>query len=244
MTTTMLVSGEHLPLSDPPSGDVWPIELCPFNDTRWQPTVLDSAPGLPTVETVNDNHQQLCPSLEWASFIQDEVLPWLVEQTDLGAVLLEIGPGPGAATEWLRHRVTRLVAVELDAEAAYRLEETYADTNVKVEVGSGADLPYDVDSFDSVATLTMLHHVPTLALQRSILAEALRVLRPGGALIGSDSLGSTELHKFHAGDSYNPIDPAVLLVVLLALGFDRITVKVDGFLSFVAHKPDGIERCP
>jgi SAM-dependent methyltransferase len=114
---------------------------------------------------------------------------------------------------------------------------------VEVAVGSGAHLPHDVDGFDSVGTFTMLHHVPTLALQRSILAEALRVLRPGGALIGSDSLASTRLHDFHAGDTYNPIDPPVLLALLQALGFDRITVRVDGILSFVAHKPDEIERC-
>lgn len=192
---------------------------------------------------VNANHQQLCPSPEWAAYIQDEVLPWLVDQADLGHEMLEIGPGPGAATEWLHHRVKRLVAFEIDEEAAHRLAERHTDSNVEVAVGTGVDLPYDVGSFDSVGTFTMLHHVPALDLQRSILGEALRVLRPGGVLIGSDSLGSSELHEFHAGDTYNPIDPAVLLVLLQALGFDRITVRVDGILSFVAHKPDGIERC-
>jgi SAM-dependent methyltransferase len=214
--------------------------LCPFNDTKWQLTVLDRRRRFLTVSKVNTNHQQLCPSPEWAAYIHDEVLPWLVGQTDLGQELLEIGPGPGAATEPLRHRVKRLVAFEIDEEAAQRLTEKYTDTNVEVTVGSGADLPYDVDSFDSVATFTMLHHVPTLALQRSILAEALRVLRPGGALIGSDSLASTGLHEFHAGDTYNPIDPAVLLALFQALGFDRITIRVDGTLSFIAYKPDGV----
>ena len=192
---------------------------------------------------MNSSHLQLCPSPEWAAYIRDEVLPWLVGQTDLGNEMLEIGPGPGAATEVLRRRVTRLVAVEIDEDAAHRLAEKYADSNVEVAVGSGADTPYDAGTFDSVGTFTMLHHVPTLALQRSILAEALRVLRPGGVLIGSDSLASTGLHEFHAGDTYNPIDPAVLLALFQALGFDRFTVRVDGILSFVAHKPDGTEQC-
>jgi SAM-dependent methyltransferase len=191
---------------------------------------------------VNENHQQLCPSAEWAAHIQGDVLPWLVGQVDLGQEMLEIGPGPGAATEWLRHRVKRLVVCEIDEEAARRLTERYADSNVEVRVGSGTDLPHDNDSFDSVGSFTMLHHVPTLDLQRSILAEAIRVLRPGGVLIGSDSLGSTGLHEFHADDTYNPIDPSVLLALFRALGFDRITVRVDGILSFVAHKPDGTDR--
>jgi SAM-dependent methyltransferase len=195
------------------------------------------------VTGVNENHQRLCPSEEWAAYIDGEVLPWLVGQVDLGHEMLEIGPGPGAATERLRQHVKRLVAVEIDDEAADRLVEKYAGSNVEVVAGSGADLPFESESFDSVGTFTMLHHVSTLTLQRSILAEALRVLRPGGVLIGSDSLASSGLHHFHAGDTYNPLDPAELLVLLQALGFERITLRVDGILSFVAHKPDGSESC-
>ena len=66
----------------------------------------------------------------------------------------------------------------------------------------------------------MLHHVPTLELQQHlILPRRFRVLRPGGVLIGSDSLASNDLHHFHADDTYNPIEPAVLLVRLQSLGF-------------------------
>ncbi len=70
---------------------------------------------------MNENHSRLCPSPEWAEWIQGELLPPLAAGVDLGAEMLEIGPGPGAATEWLRHRVRRLVALEIDAEAAGQL---------------------------------------------------------------------------------------------------------------------------
>jgi hypothetical protein len=66
-----------------------------------------------------------------------------------------------------------------------------------------------------------------------------RVLRPGGVLIGSDSLASNDLHHFHEGDTYNPIEPAGLLARLQTLGFEKITIVVDGILKFVAHKPAG-----
>jgi SAM-dependent methyltransferase len=150
--------------------------------------------------------------------------------------LLEIGPGPGAATEWPRQRVTSLTAVELDEEAAAKLTERYAGTNVRVVTGSATELSYPDESFDSVGSFTMPHHVPTLALQNKLLAEAFRVLRPGGVLIGSDSLAGNDLHHFHADDTYNPVEPAALLTRLQTIGFARVTVTVDWTVKFVAAK--------
>lgn len=188
---------------------------------------------------MNSNHDQLCGSPEWAAHIRGEILPSLASVADLGTEMLEIGPGPGAATEWLRQRVRHLTAVELDAEAASRLAARYADSNVRVLVGNASELAFADASFDSVGSFTMLHHVPTRALQDKILAEARRVLRPGGTLICSDSLPSNELHHFHVEDTYNPVDPASVLGRLQALGFDKITVMVDGVLKFAARTPAG-----
>lgn len=152
--------------------------------------------------------------------------------------MLEIGPGPGAATDWLRHRVKRLVAIDPDPGAVARLSERFSGTNVEVQVGDGTSLAFDDGSFDSVGTFTMLHHVPTLGQQAATLAEALRVLVPGGVLVGSDSLASTGLHEFHEDDTYNPIDPSLLLAVLRSAGYEQITVVVGDELKFVAHKPN------
>ena len=82
-------------------------------------------------------------------------------------------------------------------------------------------------AFDSVGTFTMLHHLPTERLQYATLREAFRLLKAGGVLVGSDSLASNDLHDFHADDTYNPVDPARLLVCLQVLGYRRITVSVD-----------------
>ena len=162
---------------------------------------------------MNENHD-LCSSPEWAERLQAKVLPYLVRDIDLGDTMLEVGPGPGAATEWLRHRARDLVTVEADPEAAQKLTDFYASTNVTTIFGDATAAHFDEGSFDSAGCFTMLHHVPSNGAQNRLFAEILRVLRPGGALIGSDSLPSDGLHQFHEADIYNPIEPGTLIVRL------------------------------
>ncbi|HEY5438954.1 MAG TPA: class I SAM-dependent methyltransferase [Acidimicrobiales bacterium] len=188
---------------------------------------------------MNENHATLCSSPEWATHLQEEVLPFFLTNASLGDDVLEIGPGPGAATQWLAKRVRSLVAIEVSPEAAHLLAQQYVGTNVTVLTGDASQTDFADNSFDTVASFTMLHHVPTTPLQNAILSEAFRVLRPGGELIGSDSLASNELHLFHSCDTYNPIEPAALLVRLQSIGFLPITMVVDWNLKFVARKPDG-----
>jgi ubiquinone/menaquinone biosynthesis C-methylase UbiE len=186
---------------------------------------------------MNAKHQQLCTSPEWEAHLQTTVLPAVTSGVVLGDELLELGPGPGAATDWLRKRVRRLVAVECDEDSANSLRNRFQSANVEVVHGDATALPFAIGSFDSVASFTMLHHVPTRPLQARVLSEALRVVRPGGVVFGSDSLHSHELHHFHHEDTYNPIEPATLLALLTAHGYVRIAIKVDERLTFVAHKP-------
>jgi SAM-dependent methyltransferase len=186
---------------------------------------------------MNENHAHLCASPEWAEHLESDVLAPLANGVDLGHEMLEMGPGPGAATRWLCQRVERLVALELDETAAALLAEEFAGTNVTVDVGDCTRAPYPDASFDAVGSFTMLHHLPTHAEQLAMLCQAFRVLRPGGFLVGADSLASQGLHAFHEGDVYNPIDPARLLVFLQAAGFGRLTLTVDERVLFTARKP-------
>ena len=184
---------------------------------------------------MNPNHDKLCGSPEWAAYIQADVLPVVTARVDLGTEMLEIGPGPGAATGWLRQRVVRLTVLERDETAAAKLAGKFP--GVEIAVGDATAMSYPDCSFDSVGLFTMLHHVPTTALQNQILAEALRVLRPGGVLVGSDSPPSDGLHCFHEGDTCHPVEPSTLLVRLQTLGFGAVMVAVDDVLMFTARKP-------
>src|SRR5690242_10018249 len=91
--------------------------------------------------SVNENHA-LCSTPEWAEFMESEVLEPVTAGLDLGNEMLEVGPGPGAATRWLCRRVKRLVALELDPDAAARLADQLDGTNVEVQVGDATRLPY------------------------------------------------------------------------------------------------------
>ena len=187
---------------------------------------------------MNENHARLCSSPEWAEHLQSDILPLLVRDVDLGSTMLEVGPGPGAATAWLRTRVARLVVVEADAQAADLLTRTYEGTNVEVVTGDATATAFGDASFDSAGSFTMLHHLATVPLQNMLLGELLRVLRPGGVLIGSDSLPSDKLHRFHDADTYNPVEPGTFLTRLQTVGFESITISMDTVMRFTAHKPE------
>jgi ubiquinone/menaquinone biosynthesis C-methylase UbiE len=184
---------------------------------------------------MNENHAVLCASAEWGDHLRTDVLTPLLDGVDLGAQMIEIGPGPGAATEWLRHRVSRLVAVDADARAVATLADRYARTNVEAIATNATDLPFSDGTFDSAATFMMLHHVPTVEGQQRLLEEVVRVLRPGGLLVGADSLASNDLREFHHGDTYNPVEPGRLLRWLHRLGCRPITITVDDHLTFLAQ---------
>lgn len=213
-----------------------------FDDTTWQRTPFRKQTSPASVGSVNENHA-LCATPEWAEFMESEVLEPVTAGLELGDEMLEIGPGHGAATRWLRHRVRRLVALELDPDAAARLADELAGTNVTIQVGDSTRLPFSDASFDSVGCFTMLHHLPTAQAQFRTLCQAFRVLRSGGVLVGADSLASQGLHDFHEGDTYNPIDPARLLVFLQAAGFGHVMVSVGEGLQFTARKSPEERSC-
>lgn len=109
--------------------------------------------------------------------------------------------------------------------------------SVQIVRGDATALDFPDGRFSGAACFTMLHHVPTPELQDRLLAEVARVLRPGAALVASDSIGSDDMAAAHEGDTYNPIDPAGLADRLTAAGFERISVRTNDFgWAAIAHR--------
>jgi SAM-dependent methyltransferase len=183
---------------------------------------------------VNDAHLDLCSSEEWREALKTWIIPYALDGADLGDDVLEIGPGPGMATDLLRARLTKLTAVEVDDRLAGTLATRLAGTNVEVVNADGTDMPFGDGRFTGAVSFTMLHHVPTGDLQDLLLSEVARVLAPGGVLVVSDSIASPELEALHVGDTYNPVDPAGIESRLAAAGFGATTVRVNEF-GWAAH---------
>ena len=96
---------------------------------------------------------------------------------------------------------------------------------MRVVHGDGAAMPFADGSFSGVVAFTMLHHVPSAALQDRLLAEARRVLRPGGVFAGFDGVDSFHFRLIHLGDTYTPVDPDTFGRRLEAAGFADVTVE-------------------
>jgi len=178
---------------------------------------------------VNEYHK-LCGSDEWSSVLRDSILPWALGDLDLGDDVLEVGPGYGATTDVLGELVPKLTAVEIDPDLAAMLMDRFAGTgSVSIVRRDATALELPDGRFSGAASFTMLHHVPTVALQDRLFAEVGRVLRSGGVFVVGDSLASPELEAHHETDTYNPIDPQGLAERLEASGFADVEVKTNPF---------------
>jgi SAM-dependent methyltransferase len=176
---------------------------------------------------MNEEHLRICSSAEWAATVENEILPWVLRQHDLGPDVLEVGPGPGLTTSVLSRIVTKLTVVEVDAELAAALATRMAGSNVEVIHGDGAALPFEQARFSAATCFTMLHHVPSPALQDRVFAEVRRVLRPGGVFLGVDSIPSPEWWELHRGDTCVPVDPSKLRARLIGAGFGDAEVELS-----------------
>ena len=101
--------------------------------------------------------------------------------------VLEIGTGRGHFLVALTRSACRVVTVDPDAEALHgaRLYATEAEAADKVEFihGDAAQLAQPDGAFDAVVSMNALHHIERL---EPVLAESLRLLRPGGKLVLAD----------------------------------------------------------
>ncbi len=189
---------------------------------------------------MNRFHHWYCRSGHWRLKLQSEILPWAVNGLQLAAMApaLEIGPGPGLTTEWLCEHGAGPACLEIDPGLALDLRRRLGAAGVRVYIGDATQMPFDEGRFSIVLAFTMLHHIPSRALQDRMFREAYRVLQPGGILAGVDSSDSWLLRLFHIGDRMLPLVPSELPARLEAANFANVQIDIRGErFRFLAYRP-------
>lgn len=102
--------------------------------------------------------------------------------------VLDLGCGPGFLSVWLAEAMspTELCGIDMEpsqVELARRLALHHGCDNVEFRVADAADLPFEDASYDLVHCNDLLAFVPDTA---AVLAEAKRVLKPGGVIACRD----------------------------------------------------------
>lgn len=180
------------------------------------------------------------------------VVPFLTSDM----VLLDAGCGPGTITSALAGLVGRAVGVDIEPNAvatANRLAARSGLANLAFVEADMTALPFGDATFDAVFFHAVLYHQSQPALTRT-LAEARRVLKPGGLVATRDAdVGGNVLHPELGGVRlaldlwqrwYEHDDPEALRFgrrqssILRAHGFTPVWAGA----SYVNHSADAASR--
>lgn len=167
-------------------------------------------------------------SMPYRLFARRVILPWILQGEQPSGEGLEIGAGSGAMTAQLLtlYPKFRMIATDNDAELVGTAEQILAGYGKRASVqwADAAQLPFEDGRFDLVLSAAMLHHV--IEWDKA-LAEAVRVLRPGGRLIGYDMLDTLPIRLMHTGerDSTRLLQPGQLQTWLNRLDVTDLQVK-------------------
>ncbi len=97
-----------------------------------------------------------------------------------GCDVLDFGCGAGRLAGWFQERGAGYSGVDLSSEMLALARRQYPDADFHRL--DAAALPFPAERFDVAVSVTVLHHNP-YETQRTLIAELLRVLRPGGLLL-------------------------------------------------------------
>lgn len=152
-----------------------------------------------------------------------------------GEAVLDIGCGTGTLAIAAKRAVGAGTVQGIDASpemlARARDKARKADADIVFTEAPAQDLPFPDAQFDVVLTTVMLHHLSRSARERC-LAEARRVLKPGGRVLAVDFAVSgkqgllSHIHRRHGHVSLDDI-----VAMLGAAGFTVVASGPVGFRS-------------
>ncbi|MHB8500487.1 MAG: class I SAM-dependent methyltransferase [Candidatus Acidiferrales bacterium] len=167
-----------------------------------------------------------CASSFWRKMTRKQLLPWLLTGTDLGDNVLEIGAGPGAATEELRKHAGRVTSLEYSHAFAAGLAMRTQSKNGAVLQGDASTLPFTEKTFSAAIAILVLHHLRSRELQERAFAEVFRVLRPGGVFLALEIQDGWLNRIGHIRSTFVPVAAASAPDRLAAAGFSAVSISL------------------
>jgi ubiquinone/menaquinone biosynthesis C-methylase UbiE len=177
---------------------------------------------------VNRFENWFCGSSIWRNLTRKRVLPWILSGTELGDHVLEVGAGPGAATEELRKRAARVTSLEYSHAFAVGIARREQSANGAVLRGDATALPFPGKTFSAAIAVLVLHHLKTREAQQCAFAEIFRVLRPGGVFLAVEIQDGWLNRVAHIRSTFVPVAPATASERLAAVGFSCAPVAYRG----------------
>ena len=142
--------------------------------------------------------------------------------------VLEIGCGTGAFARLLAQRSTHVLALDLSGEMIRIARERSAQfPNIEFQLADVRETPFNFGSFDCIATIATLHHLPLSEMLLKIKAA----LKPGGVLLVLDLFESAGLL-----DSLSNLLAIPVSVSLRLIHHGRLLPRRDVRDAWAAHE--------
>ena len=177
---------------------------------------------------MNAYENWVCGSVLWRYITRRRLLPWLLQGTQLGDHVLELGAGRGAATLQLAKLAPRVTSLEYDHKSIAILAARTSNSSARAIQGDASTLPFAGGSFSAAIAILMLHHLKSRDLQDRAFTEIYRVLRPGGVFLAFDIPDGWFHRVGHIRSTFVPLDPTTVRNRLSAAGFSQVAIDSGG----------------
>jgi ubiquinone/menaquinone biosynthesis C-methylase UbiE len=177
---------------------------------------------------VNQFENWFCASSFWRTVTRKHLLSWILSGTELGEHVLEIGAGPGAATEELRKRAARVTSLDYNHAFAVGIAQGNLCANGAVLQGDASALPFPERTFSAAIAVLVLHHLKSREAQERAFAEIFRVLRPGGVFLAVEIQDGWLNRIVHIRSTFVPVAPDSAKERLEAAGFSSVSFGYKG----------------
>jgi SAM-dependent methyltransferase len=176
-------------------------------------------------------------------FDQQRILSWIAAGPEVRSCL-DLGGGSGMTAKMLAASgMPFLACVDISAPMLRH-------SGLPSVQGDALRLPFADTSFDLVVAAAFLHHVP--GLERDVLRECARVIKPGGRIVGYDPSARCVQNRIFMGDGRfrlrsfspdeRPIDPRHLVAKLDEVGFHDASVNLFSFRNSRITLFEGVQR--